>query len=68
MNPNSKQTQRGMAMVGAYFAAYVGIGFVFPFFSGGDTLLSRTQQLLGLKDGTSKESHDCQQYYEDDKK
>eukprot|EP00977_Amphora_coffeiformis_P003486 scaffold655_cov162-Amphora_coffeaeformis.AAC.7 len=37
--PDTGRTQRGVALVGAYFATYFAIGFVYPFLSGGNTVL-----------------------------
>ena len=38
---NQTTTRRGMALLGAYFSVYVGIGFIYPLVTGGDTLLKR---------------------------
>jgi hypothetical protein len=45
---NTHQARRGMAVVGGYFAAYITIGFVYPFFHGGKTLLRETLEATGI--------------------
>jgi hypothetical protein len=57
--PSPRQEEavrRGMWLVGGYFAAYFGIGFVYPFLNAdGDTMLRSIQRKLGWiedRDGT----------------
>jgi hypothetical protein len=65
MNKANRNVERGMRLLGAYFGAYIAVGFIYPI-AVGESVLETASQRLGWKE-KGQPKMDCASYHDQGK-